>query len=100
MQENTYSLSMRRSGKDNLRHGVRGFQVGRVISGHVFETAYLIDRRSVPLLCVNYSDKSNLKRLLHHPIWHLCMLCVFAYFLPFCLHVEFLFYIHEHVQSL
>ena len=49
------------------RPGVRAF--GRVNGGLIFEAAYLIDRTSVPLLTVFYSDKSYLKGTSHWPIY-------------------------------
>ena len=49
------------------RPGVSAF--GRVNGGLIFEAAYLIDRTSVPLLTVFYSDKSYLKGTSHWPIY-------------------------------
>lgn len=50
--------------------GVRAF--GRVNGGLAFEAAYIIDRGSVPLLSVFYSDKSFLKGMPFHPIYRKC----------------------------
>ena len=41
------------------RPGVRAF--GRVNGGAIFEACYLLDKGSVPLLSVFYSDKAHLK---------------------------------------
>ena len=49
------------------RPDVRAF--GRVNGGLVFEAAYLLDKASVPLISVFYSDKSCLKGMSHHPIY-------------------------------
>ena len=49
------------------RPGVRAFR--RVNGGAIFETCYLNDKGSVPLLSVFYSDKSFLKGGSHHPIY-------------------------------
>ena len=56
------------------RPGVRAF--GRVSGGLIFEAAYLIDRGSVPLLSVFYSDKSYLKGTSHWPIYRKCIYVV------------------------
>ena len=57
------------------RPGVRAF--GRVNGGLVFEAAYIIDKGSVPMLSVFYSDKSHLKGMSHHPIHGKGILCIF-----------------------
>ena len=49
------------------RPGVRAF--GRVNGGAIFEACYLLDKGSVPLLSVFYSDKAHLKGWGHHPIY-------------------------------
>jgi hypothetical protein len=58
------------------RPGVRSF--GRVNGGLIFEAAYLIDRGSVPLLSVFYSDKSYLKGTSHWLLYCKCIhvLCI------------------------
>ena len=53
------------------RPGVRAF--GRVNAGLVFESAYMIDPGSVPLMSVFYGDKSFLKGMTHHPIYRKCL---------------------------
>jgi hypothetical protein len=60
------------------RPGVRAF--GRVNGGLIFEAAYLIDRTSVPLLTVFYSDKSHLKGTSHWPIYRKKIQTYCAYF--------------------
>ena len=60
------------------RPGVRAF--GRVNGGLIFEAAYLIDRTSVPLLTVFYSDKSHLKGMSHWPIYRKYIQAYCAYF--------------------
>ncbi len=51
------------------RLGVRAF--GRVNhdGGAIFETCYLNDKGSVPLLSIFYSDKAHYKGWSHHPIY-------------------------------
>jgi hypothetical protein len=67
------------------RPGVRAF--GRVNGGAIFETCYVIDRGSVPLLSVFYSDKSHYKGWSHHPIYREseftsdCIFCMFLHIL-------------------
>jgi hypothetical protein len=46
--------------------GVRAF--GRVNRGAIFEAYNLLDKGSVPLLSIFYSDKAHLKGWGHHPI--------------------------------
>ena len=52
------------------RPGVRAF--GRINGGLLFESAYIIDQGSVPLISVFYADKSFLKSTTHHPIYRKC----------------------------
>ena len=49
------------------RPGIRAF--GRVNGGLVFETCYMIDKHSVPLLSVFYADKAHNRGWSHHPIY-------------------------------
>jgi len=62
------------------RPGVRAF--GRINGGLIFEAAYILDKRSVPLITVFYSDKSHLKGTSHYPIYreHIYFNCIFNIF--------------------
>ena len=59
------------------RPGVSAF--GRINGGLIFEAAYILDRRSVPLITVFYSDKSHLKGTSHYPIHGELILLLIAY---------------------
>ena len=63
------------------RPGVREF--GRINGGLIFEAAYILDKRSVPLITVFYSDKSHLKGTSHHPVYSEHILLLIAYFTYF-----------------
>ena len=49
------------------RPGIRAF--GRVNGGLVFESCYIVDKHSVPLLSVFYADKAHNRGWSHHPIY-------------------------------
>ena len=57
--------------------GVRAF--GRINGGLIFEAAYILDKRSVPLITVFYSDKSHLKGTSHYPVYGEHILFLIAY---------------------
>ncbi len=48
------------------RPGIRAF--GRVNGGLVFESCYIVDKHSVPLLSFFYADKAHNRGWSHHPI--------------------------------
>ena len=65
------------------RPGVRAF--GRINGGLIFEAAYILDKRSVPLITVFYSDKSHLKGTSHYPVYreHILLLIAYLTYLPY-----------------